>query len=238
MNPGDDKGTTTPAGSRLDLVAAEVAGRDLVPPVDPAPFLLSAVVDPLPAVPGGSPPPGQLALDEPLIIPPHLDSQLNNRERRTVYYLVAGLSYREALDAVGVAPRAALRDVGPPEHITQSVSACLRQVALKSGTSRIWIVQQTVALYRRAVQAEPVLVKGEPTGEYKLDGATASKCLALLAEWCPALQPRRPGSYTAQDVAALLAEVQARGRQSLEQARARAPQLADRGSAATQETAA
>lgn len=70
-----------------------------------------------------------------------------------------------------------------------------------------------MALYARASQAEPVLDrKGVPTGEYRFDGATASKCLGMLAEWCPELTPKRGGGFGAGEVAELMLAVHARGR--------------------------
>lgn len=161
-------------------------------------------------------PPG--ALDQPAepVIPPDLDAQLNGRERRTVWYMVEGMTYGDALTAAGVPPRAAVRDVAPPTHLVAAVRAVLRQIATRAGLSREWIVTETVALYRRATQAEPVYDRrGRPTGEWKMDGPTAAKCLSMLAEWHPELKAKRPGTLDVGEVASLLRAVAGRGRPDL-----------------------
>lgn len=172
----------------------------------------------------GAVPPGDLPKPWQPEIPPELDAQLSGKERRIVWHMVAGKSYAQALDAIGTPPRASLRDAGPPDHVTAAVHATLRQIAARAGVDRAWIIGQTVALYRRSCAAEPVYDrKGKPTGEWKHDGATAAKCLSLLAEWCPELTPRKGAGkgIAANDVADLLLAVQARGRPPLPPGRSR-----------------
>lgn len=180
---------------------------------------LSAAVDVdagLPLAAGTlAPSPGDLPDIVPTI-PAELDAALNGRERRTVWHMVAGLDYHDALDACGVPKRAAVRDSGCPPHVRAAVYAVLRDVAYAAGLNRRWIVQNTVALYRRASQAEEVLDrKGVPTGVFKFDGATASKCLDMLAEWEGTLKPRKGSGIAPSDVAELMAAIAARGRQPL-----------------------
>jgi hypothetical protein len=169
--------------------------------------------------------PGALALDVQPTIPPELDAQLNARERRTVWAMVRGASYTQALDQANVPPRAALRDAGPPTNVSDAVDAVLRSIAYQAGISRLWIIQQTVALYRRAAQAEEVLDrKGRSTGIYRFDGATAAKCLDMLADFNPELRPRRTGKGIAPgDVADLMLAVADRGRQGPAGASSRPP---------------
>lgn len=179
-----------------------------------------------PGMEPGDVPPGSFPPAWQPTIPPELDAQLSGKERRIVWLMVAGKSYSQALDAIGTSPRAALRDAGPPDHLTAALHATMRAIAARAGMDRQWIIGQTVALYRRAVAAEQVLDrKGQPTGEWKMDGATAAKCLSMLAEWCPELTPRKGAGrgLDASDVADLLLEVASRGRPALPPGRARAP---------------
>lgn len=151
--------------------------------------------------------------------------------------MVSGLTYPQALDACNVPKRAAIRDEAPPTHVADAVRAVLRDIAYKSGLSRRWIVENTVALYRRACQAEEVRDrKGRPTGVYRFDGATAHNCLKMLAEWEGTLYPPKAGKGIAPgDVAELMAAVAARGRPGVE---ARRERLVGSGTAAISTRAA
>lgn len=221
---GDAPQQPAPEGTQVDPGAAEGAGA--VPD-----WLLgvSTSVDPDAGFASGSGlglPPGALdaAVDAgPPSIPPELDGMLNARERRTVWHMVAGKSYHEALDACNVPKRAQLRDTRPPDYLLAAVHAVNRQIAFRAGLSRRWIVENTVALYRRAAQAEEVLDrKGKPTGVYKFDGATASKCLDMLAQWEGSLYPKRHADgLRSSEVAELLRLVAGRGRPEV-------PHLGDR----------
>lgn len=194
----------------------------------------------LPANEGLAIQPGSLEHTErtqPPAIPPEHDARLNGRERRTVWHMIAGLTYPQALDACGIPKRAELRDRACPDHVQAAVRATLSDIAMKAGLSREWIITNTVALYRRAAQAEEVLDrKGKPTGIYRFDGPTAAKCLALLAEWHPELAPRKgaPG-FQADQVAALLRAVSDRGRPTIE---ARRERLIGSGSTAREDKGA
>lgn len=157
--------------------------------------------------------PGALPPSIEPAIPPELDARLNARERRTVWHMVAGLSYAQALDAQAIPKRAAIRDTAPPPTVLAAVDAVLQDIARQCGASRAWIVAQTVALYRRAAQAEEVTDrKGRPTGIYRFDGATAARCLELLGKAEGVFRDRKPGQLDVGDVAALLAAVAQRGR--------------------------
>lgn len=205
---------------------AQLAERE--PDALPAPIAsASAAVDASAAL--GGPPPGELPPARPEL-PPELDERLNGRERRTVWHMVAGLDYQQALTAAGIPPRAAVRDSAPPPHVAQAVDHILRDIAYQAGISRRWIVENTVALYRRAAQAEEVLDRrGRPTGVFKFDGATAARCLEMLGKAEGIFRERKPGQLDVGDVAALLQAVAARGRAPLA---APAPRLIGSGSAA------
>jgi hypothetical protein len=151
-------------------------------------------------------------LEQPTL-PPDLDGALNGRERRTVWLMLAGLDYHSALDRQGIPKRATLRDHAPPEHVLRAVTYLMAAMAEKCAISRTWILQNTVALYRRASQAEPVLDRrGVPTGVYRFDGATAARCLELLGKASGVFRDKGQG-IAASDVADLLAAVAARGKQ-------------------------
>lgn len=45
-----------------------------------------------------------------------------------------------------------------------------------------WVLKQAVKVHERCMQAEPVIVGGEPTGEYKFDSSGANKALELVGK--------------------------------------------------------
>ena len=45
-----------------------------------------------------------------------------------------------------------------------------------------WVLRQAVKVHDRCMQAEPVMVGGEPTGDYKFEAAGANKALELIGK--------------------------------------------------------
>lgn len=209
----------------------------------PQPFLpsLSNAVDPEgegAALPGalGAP----VALPDRL--PPELDANLSQRERRVVWLMFGGAEWQKALTTAGYPARARLRDSPPPRHMKAALDYLMAETAHRCGASRKWILTQVVSLYRRATQAEPVLDrKGIPTGEYRMDGATAARCLEMLGNQA-GMFGKKVTHDVPSDVRALMAAIAARGKPQLPApgprvvgASSAAP--ADRGSAAMAEKA-
>ena len=58
----------------------------------------------------------------------------------------------------------------------------LKVEAKKTGLSKAWVLEQLRANYERAMQAEPVMRDGEPTGEYRYEGSVANKALELIGK--------------------------------------------------------
>lgn len=188
------------------------------------PDTFTTLAGPVDAVEASAPSPGELnpLSDEPpdpqlRALPAALAGRLNQRELRTVWFMVSGKSYQEALTAAGIPKRASLRDSAPPPQVIEAADWLVRDLALQCGLSRKWILTQTVALYRRAVQAEPVLDrKGRPTGDWRMDGATAARCLELLGKAEGVFSAKSgPSAFTPDAVAQLLAAVERRGKPSL-----------------------
>lgn len=173
----------------------------------------------VPADPWPAADPGELlAADvKPRQLPADLAARLNQRELRTVWQLVAGLDYQAALTASGVKPRAAVRDAPPPPQVEEAVRWVIADLAEQCGLSRKWILTNAVALFRRAVRAEPVLDrKGKPTGEWRHDGATAARMLELLGKANGAFADQSRGKLGISEVAQLLAAVAAGGKPPLD----------------------
>lgn len=45
-----------------------------------------------------------------------------------------------------------------------------------------WVLRQAVKVHERCMQAEPIIVNGESTGEYKFDSSGANKALELVGK--------------------------------------------------------
>ena len=148
-------------------------------------------------------------------------TQLTGLESRLVARMVAGASWQEALDLEQIPPKARIRDAVPRPAIRAECERLLTEFASTCAVSRDWILRETLLLYRRAAQAEPVLDrKGRPTGTYRFDGATARGCLEMLGNQ-QGMFKGKGGQIAVSDVAQLLQAVAARGKPELPGDRAR-----------------
>lgn len=167
----------------------------------------------------GAQPPSLGALNAPgdqtLELPARLLDPLTPREAHAAHYLAAGKSWQLALTYAGFSPHAGIRSYTPAFKIRQAAEWLMQRAASLCAVSPEWIISQTVALYLRATQAEPVLDrKGIPTGTYRFDGATARACLEMLGNQ-QGMFRQRGGSIAVSDVATLLEAVAAKGRPAL-----------------------
>lgn len=220
-------GATVPApfGSPTpppDTTPGHDPGQDDAHQLNPNSGTQPTIYSPSPSPDTPTPPPGELDQPpKPPELPQELASQLTPREHRTVCALVQGQTYQDALTTAGVPPRARIRNQQPPQHVTQAAEYLIKEVAYNSGISRKWVITNLVSLYRRAVQAEPVLDRrGQPTGEWRFDGATARGCLELLGKQAGMFGASSRG-MAASDVAELLRIVGDQGRPPLPGDRAR-----------------
>jgi hypothetical protein len=173
-------------------------------PLAPLPALDPLVVGVLRGLPGAERPE----------LPPALAARLNSRELRTVWLMVAGRSYGEALDACRIPKAARIRRTCPP-HVREAAEYLVRKTAEACGASREWILTQLVHLYRAASRSAPVLDRqGRATGEYRFDGATATRCLELLGNQA-GMFGKRVVHDVAGDVRELMRLVAERGRPQL-----------------------
>lgn len=58
----------------------------------------------------------------------------------------------------------------------------LRVEAKKTGLNKAWVLEQLRTNYERAMQAEPVIREGQPTGEFRYEGSVANKALELIGK--------------------------------------------------------
>jgi len=54
--------------------------------------------------------------------------------------------------------------------------------AQKTGLNKAWVLEQLRTNYERAMQAEPVIREGQPTGEFRYEGSVANKALELIGK--------------------------------------------------------
>ncbi len=58
----------------------------------------------------------------------------------------------------------------------------LQTEAKKTGLNKAWVLEQLRTNYERAMQAEPVIREGQPTGEFRYEGSVANKALELIGK--------------------------------------------------------
>lgn len=77
----------------------------------------------------------------------------------------------------------------------------LKVEAKKTGLNKAWVLEQLRTNYERAMQAEPVMRDGEPTGEFRYEGSVANKALELIGKELGMFIERRetgqPGEFEA-----------------------------------------
>lgn len=106
-----------------------------------------------------------------------------------------GMSVEEALLAANSKVRAitarkwekmpAFRD-----RIAELSRIATENAILKTGLDREWVISRLMQVVDRCMQAEPVLVKGEPTGEFKFDASGANAALRMLGDTMGLFKPQ------------------------------------------------
>lgn len=132
-----------------------------------------------------------------------------------------GMSPQEALTAMGGTCK--ISTVKGWERNNQHVRARIADLSamasknaiLKTGLDREWIIGRLMSVVDRCMQAEPVMVKGEPTGEFSFDSSGANQALRMLGDTLGLFKPAevQPGDEYANlsddDIARITAELAA-----------------------------
>ncbi len=132
-----------------------------------------------------------------------------------------GMSVEEALVASGskVKPITAKTEWEKKPQFRERIAELSRiatdNAILKSGLDREWVISRLMNVVERCMQAEPVMIKGEPTGEYKFDAAGANQALRMLGDTMGLFKPQDDvkkdeyANLSDQDIARLAAELAA-----------------------------
>lgn len=75
------------------------------------------------------------------------------------------------------------------ERIRELSAMATKNAILKTGLDREWVISRLMTVVDRCMQAEPVLVKGEPTGEYQFDSTGANTALKMLGDTMGLFKP-------------------------------------------------
>lgn len=67
-------------------------------------------------------------------------------------------------------------------HVADRVAELKAERAEKARIDAEWVLNQAVKVHTMCMQEEPVMVGGEPTGEYKFDSSGANKSLELIGK--------------------------------------------------------
>lgn len=98
------------------------------------------------------------------------------------------------------------------ERIAELSRIATENAILKTGLDREWVISRLMQVVDRCMQAEPVLVKGEPTGEYKFDASGANNALKMLGDTMGLFKPQEEkhdefSNLTDADIARIAAEL-------------------------------
>lgn len=111
---------------------------------------------------------------------------LNPKQQRFVSEFVIDLNATRAATRAGYSPRTA-NEQGARLLAKASVAAAVKErqenINAALGVDAAYVIRGLKNNAERAAQAQPVLTKdGEPTGEYRYDGATVNRSLELLGK--------------------------------------------------------
>jgi phage terminase small subunit len=76
------------------------------------------------------------------------------------------------------------------DRIAELSRIATENAILKTGLDREWVISRLMQVVDRCMQAEPVLVKGEPTGEFKFDASGANAALKMLGDTMGLFKPQ------------------------------------------------
>ena len=118
----------------------------------------------------------------------------NSKHERIAQGLAQGLSASQSYIQAGYKPnRANASRLQRTSSISQRVAEILQQrdniaeqsiaeAIKKTALTKEWVIERLVENVNRSMQAEAVMIAGEPTGEYVYNGTVANKSLELLGK--------------------------------------------------------
>ena len=67
-------------------------------------------------------------------------------------------------------------------EVQERLAELMRERSEKTKIDAAWVLTQAAKVHQMCMQAEPVIVGGEPTGEYKFDSSGANKSLEIIGK--------------------------------------------------------
>lgn len=101
------------------------------------------------------------------------------------------------------------------ERIQELSNIATKNAIIQTGLDREWVISRLMSVVDRCMQAEPVMVKGEPTGEFTFDAAGANTALRMLGDTMGLFKPadKKAGDEYAElsddDIARIVADLAA-----------------------------
>jgi hypothetical protein len=97
-------------------------------------------------------------------------------------------------------------------RIAELSAIATENAILKSGLDREWVITRLMSVVDRCMQAEPVMINGEPSGEFKFDAPGANTALRMLGDTMGLFKPQetKPDDYanlTDEDIARITAQL-------------------------------
>lgn len=130
-----------------------------------------------------------------------LDSGLTISQEAFCRARALGMSVDEALLAIGSPVAKSTVQSWERENpkirnrINELSAMATKNAIMQTGLDREWVITRLMQVADRCMQAEPVLVQGEPTGEYKFDSTGANNALRMLGDTLGLFKPaeKQPG---------------------------------------------
>lgn len=113
------------------------------------------------------------------------EGKLTNKQEMFCAEYLIDLNATQAAIRAGYSEKTA-KDIGcenlAKPNIQAKLAVLMKERSEKTKIDAAWVLTQAAKVHQMCMQAEPVFVGGEPTGEYKFDSSGANKSLEIIGK--------------------------------------------------------
>lgn len=113
------------------------------------------------------------------------DGKLTDKQEMFCAEYLIDLNATQAAIRAGYSEKTANRmgseNLSKPD-LQEKIAELMSARSEKTKINAAWVLTQAAKVHQMCMQAEPVIVGGEPTGEYKFDSSGANKSLEIIGK--------------------------------------------------------
>lgn len=114
-----------------------------------------------------------------------MSNKLNAKQEMFCLEYIKDFNATQAAIRAGYSKKTAgsqAHDLLKKPEIQEKLAEAIKERSEKTKIDAQWVLTQAVKVHERCMQSEPVMVNGEPTGEYKFEHAGANKALEIIGK--------------------------------------------------------